>query len=135
MINDVFNRRSAHRPIERLCELLQRFPLFKQILGRFAAKRDQLGDWRAPVTYHDRPILTDASNKPILMHMRTTLNIDDKLIAEASRLTGVTEKTSLVRMGLEALVRREAAKRLAAMGGADTRASAAPRKRRWNRRG
>jgi len=68
------------------------------------------------------------------MHMRTTLNIDDKLIAEASRLTGVTEKTSLVRMGLEALVRREAAKRLAAMGGADTRASAAPRKRRWNRR-
>ena len=68
------------------------------------------------------------------MHMRTTLNIDDKLIAEASRLTGVTEKTSLVRMGLEALVRREAAKRLAAMGGADTLASAAPRKRRWNRR-
>src|SRR5439155_1436565 len=83
-INDVFNRRSAHRPIERLCELLQRFPLFKQILGRFAAKRDQLRDWRAPVTYHDRPILTDASNKPILMHMRTTLNIDDKLIADAS---------------------------------------------------
>ncbi|PYS11380.1 MAG: hypothetical protein DMG17_22685 [Acidobacteria bacterium] len=49
-------------PIERLCELLQRFPLFKQILGRFAAKRDQLGDWRAPVTYHDRPIFARVSH-------------------------------------------------------------------------
>jgi len=66
--------------------------------------------------------------------MRTTLNIDDRLLDEASRLTGVTEKTSLVRMGLEALVRREAAKRLAAMGGADAAAAAAPRKRRWSRK-
>ena len=69
------------------------------------------------------------------MHMRTTLNIDDKLLSEASRLTGVAEKTSLVRMGLEALVRREAARRLAAMGGADPRASGAPRKRSRDRRG
>jgi Arc/MetJ family transcription regulator len=66
------------------------------------------------------------------MHMRTTLNIDDALLGEASRLTGVSEKTALVRMGLEALVRREAAKRLAAMGGSDPRASAAPRKRPLN---
>jgi Arc/MetJ family transcription regulator len=78
--------------------------------------------------------LTDACEWRILMHMRTTLNIDDKLLEEAARLTGVTEKTSLVRMGLEALVRREAAKRLAAMGGADPRASAAPRRRLLNRR-
>ena len=63
------------------------------------------------------------------MHMRTTLNIDDHLLSEASRLTGVEEKTSLVRMGLEALVRREAARRLAAMGGSDPHAYAAPRKR------
>lgn len=49
--------------------------------------------------------------------MRTTLNIDGDLLAEASRLTGVTEKTALVRMGLEALVRRESALRLAALGG------------------
>lgn len=63
------------------------------------------------------------------MHMRTTLNIDDSLLGEASRLTGVHEKTALVRMGLEALVRREAARRLAAMGGTDPKATAAPRKR------
>ena len=68
------------------------------------------------------------------MHMRTTLNIDDNLLGEASRLTGITEKTALVRMGLEALVRREAGKRLAAMGGSDPRASPAPRKRPWNRK-
>lgn len=49
--------------------------------------------------------------------MRTTLNIDENILAEASRLTGVTEKTALVRMGLEALIRRESALRLAALGG------------------
>ena len=64
------------------------------------------------------------------MHMRTTLNIDDKLLKDAAQMTGVQEKTSLVRMGLEALVRREAAKRLAAIGGSDPHASAAPRRRR-----
>lgn len=64
------------------------------------------------------------------MHMRTTLNIDDQLIKEARQMTGVAEKTSLVRMGLESLIRREAAKRLAAMGGTDPRASAPPRRRR-----
>jgi len=69
------------------------------------------------------------------MHMRTTLNIDDKLLGEASRLTGVTEKTALVRMGLEALIRREAAKRLAAMGGADPKATGAPRRQSRGRRG
>lgn len=63
------------------------------------------------------------------MHMRTTLNIDNQLISEASRLTGVGEKTALIRMGLESLIRREAARRLAAMAGSDPRASAAPRKR------
>jgi len=64
------------------------------------------------------------------MHMRTTLNIDDQLLKEASKMTGVAEKTSLVRMGLESLIRREAAKRLAAMGGSDPRASAPSRGRR-----
>lgn len=63
------------------------------------------------------------------MHMRTTLNIDNHLISEASRLTGVEEKTALVRMGLESLIRREAARRLAAMGGSDPHASVAPRRR------
>ena len=64
------------------------------------------------------------------MHMRTTLNIDDQLLKKAGQMTGVSEKTSLVRMGLESLIRREAAKRLAAMGGTDPRASAPSRRRR-----
>lgn len=55
----------------------------------------------------------------ILMHMRTTLNIDDDLLKRAGQLTGVQEKTQLVRLGLEALISREAAKRLARLGGSD----------------
>ena len=51
--------------------------------------------------------------------MRTTLNIDDDLIAEAARLTGIQEKTSLIRLGLEALIARESARRLAALGGSE----------------
>lgn len=51
--------------------------------------------------------------------MRTTLNIDDQLIKRAARLTGVQEKTQLVRLGLEALISREAAKRLARLGGSE----------------
>lgn len=50
------------------------------------------------------------------MHMRTTLNIDEPLLALAREYTGETEKTALVRMGLQALVEREAARRLAALG-------------------
>ncbi len=53
------------------------------------------------------------------MHMRTTLNIDDQLLKRAGQLTGVHEKTQLVRLGLEALISREAAKRLARLGGTD----------------
>jgi Arc/MetJ family transcription regulator len=51
--------------------------------------------------------------------MRTTLNIDDQLIKRAVQLTGVQEKTQLVRLGLEALISREAAKRLARLGGGE----------------
>jgi len=50
------------------------------------------------------------------MHMRTTLNIDDKILENASRLTGIKEKTALVRLGLEALIARESSKRLAKLG-------------------
>ena len=52
------------------------------------------------------------------MQMRTTLNIDERLLALAGEYTGETEKTALVRMGFEALIEREAARRLAALGGA-----------------
>ena len=53
------------------------------------------------------------------MHMRTTLNIDDHLIKRAAQFTGVQEKTQLVRLGLEALISHEAAKRLARLGESD----------------
>lgn len=63
------------------------------------------------------------------MHMRTTLNIDDELLKRAARLTGVSEKTTLVRMGLQALIEREAALRLADLGGTDPEAEAGRRRR------
>ena len=53
------------------------------------------------------------------MHMRTTLNIDDSLLKNAAKLTGVKEKTSLVRLGLEALIAKESARRLAELGGTE----------------
>ena len=73
--------------------------------------------------------LTDTYIKPILTHIKTTLNIEDEILAKASRLTGVKEKTSLVRMGLEALIARYSAQRLAALGGSDPNAKPIPRRR------
>jgi Arc/MetJ family transcription regulator len=61
--------------------------------------------------------------------MRTTLNIDDALLQEAGRLTGVKEKTALVRLGLQALVARESARRLADLGGTERGLAAIPRRR------
>lgn len=55
----------------------------------------------------------------IYMHMRTTLNIDDNLLDKASQLTGINEKTSLVRRGLEALISLESSKRLARLEGTE----------------
>lgn len=53
--------------------------------------------------------------------MRTTLNIDDDLLAQAQHLTGVKEKTALVRQALRALIERESARRLALLGGSEPR--------------
>lgn len=61
--------------------------------------------------------------------MRTTLNIDDKILSKASRLTGIKQKTSLVKMGLEALIARESAKRLAQLGGTESKLKSIPRRR------
>ena len=61
--------------------------------------------------------------------MRTTLNIDGTLIREASKLTGVSEKTALVRMGLEALIAKESAQRLANLGGTEKQLGPIPRRR------
>ena len=65
----------------------------------------------------------------ILMHMRTTLNIEDDLLDRAARLTGVKEKTALVRLGLEALIALQSARRLAALGGSEKKLKAVPRRR------
>ena len=51
--------------------------------------------------------------------MRTTLNIEDKLLDKAAKLTGIKEKTSLVKRGLESLIAIESAKRLARLGGSE----------------
>lgn len=51
--------------------------------------------------------------------MRTTLNIDDEQLAEAQRLSGLNERTAVIREALEALIERESARRLAALGGSD----------------
>ena len=59
--------------------------------------------------------------------MTTTLNIDDDLLEEARRLTGVHEKTALVREGLEALIARESARRLKDLGGTEPRLRDVPR--------
>ena len=63
------------------------------------------------------------------MHMRTTLNIDDEILTEASRLTGIKEKTALVRLGLEALIALESSKRLARLGGTEKELRSIPRRR------
>jgi Arc/MetJ family transcription regulator len=61
--------------------------------------------------------------------MRTTLILDHDLVSRAQALTGIREKTGVVHEGLRALVARESARRLAALGGSDRRATA-PRRRR-----
>ena len=63
------------------------------------------------------------------MHMRTTLNIDESLLKKAAALTGLTEKTTLVRRGLEALIAQESSRRLAQLGGTEKRLSRIPRRR------
>ena len=60
--------------------------------------------------------------------MRTTLNIEDKLLNKAAKLTGIKEKTSLVRLGLEALIASESSRRLAKLGGTEKITDASPQK-------
>jgi Arc/MetJ family transcription regulator len=68
------------------------------------------------------------------MHMRTTLNLDDALLAEARRLTGIEEKTALVHRGLKELISRESARMLAALGGSAPKLRPIPRRRKRNAR-
>jgi Arc/MetJ family transcription regulator len=60
--------------------------------------------------------------------MRTTLNIDDQLLAEAQGMTGLAEKTALIREALKALVERESARRLARLGGSEPQLQPVPRR-------
>ncbi|MBN1382259.1 MAG: type II toxin-antitoxin system VapB family antitoxin [Deltaproteobacteria bacterium] len=61
--------------------------------------------------------------------MRTTLNIEDNLIDKATKLTGIKEKTTLVKLGLEALIARESARRLAKLGGTQKQLQEIPRRK------
>jgi Arc/MetJ family transcription regulator len=61
--------------------------------------------------------------------MRTTIALDDELISQAQQYTGITEKAALIKLALTQLVQWEAARRLAALGGSDPNATAAPRRR------
>jgi len=60
--------------------------------------------------------------------MRTTLNIEDDLIDKAAKITGIKEKTALVKLGLEALIARESARRLAKLGGTQKQLQPIPRR-------
>lgn len=62
--------------------------------------------------------------------MRTTINLDDELVREAQRLTGVKERTALVREALRALIERESARRLARLGGSEPDLEAVRRRAR-----
>jgi Arc/MetJ family transcription regulator len=62
-------------------------------------------------------------------NMRTTLNIEDSLIKKVSKLTGIKEKTTLVKLGLEALIAMESSKRLAKLGGTEKKLKMIPRRR------
>jgi Arc/MetJ family transcription regulator len=61
--------------------------------------------------------------------VRTTVTLDDDLVARAQELTGTTERSALIRESLELLVRIESGRRLAALGGSDPSAAAGPRRR------
>lgn len=61
--------------------------------------------------------------------MRTTLNIEDALMDKATKITGIKEKTALVKLGLEALIARESARRLAKLGGTQKQLQAIPRRK------
>jgi Arc/MetJ family transcription regulator len=63
------------------------------------------------------------------MQMRTTLNLNEKLLTQAAQLSGIREKTALLHAGLEALIARESARRLAALGGTERKLGPVPRRR------
>ena len=73
--------------------------------------------------------MNSASIGEKIVPMRTTLALDDELIAKAQAFTGVKEKSALVREALKALIERESARRLARLGGSQSKLKAPPRRR------
>jgi Arc/MetJ family transcription regulator len=67
--------------------------------------------------------------------MRTTFNLDDDLLGEAQRLTGMTERTALIHEGLRALIQRESARRLARLGATEPRLRVPTRRRARSAKG
>jgi Arc/MetJ family transcription regulator len=65
--------------------------------------------------------------------MRTTVNLDETLLAEARRLSGLEERTALLHEALRALIARESARRLARLGGSEPRLKTVPRRRSGGR--
>lgn len=61
--------------------------------------------------------------------MRTTINLDDKLVEDAQRYTGISERSEILREALRALIQREVSRRMALLGGSDPSAEAGPRRR------
>jgi len=61
--------------------------------------------------------------------MRTTVTLDDELLERAQRITGLTERATLLRAGLQALIERESARRLARLGGTEPQIDDIPRRR------
>jgi len=62
--------------------------------------------------------------------MRTTVNLDESLMARAAKLTGPLDRSTLLHEGLKALIERESARRLARLGGSQRKLKVAPRRRR-----
>lgn len=79
--------------------------------------------------------MSSAHRACIFVCMRTTLNLDDDLLAQARELSEIEEKTALVHAGLRALIAKLAAKRLAKLGGTQKQLRAAPRRRTQKRHG
>jgi len=72
--------------------------------------------------------LADVNSLCMLVCMRTTLNLDEKIFEKASKLTGIKEKTRLLHEGLKTLIERESARRLALLGGTSPKVQSIPRR-------
>lgn len=99
---------------------------FGSLYYRLARRRGQGFRGRRPAGKARLPLV---HTRMYVSCMRTTINLDDALIEEARRLTGVTEKTALVHEGLRALIERESARRLARLGGSEPELEPVARRR------